>query len=359
MEVADIMDQQMFQRMLCLERKRSERSSRPFVLMLLDSGGLLRNGNDTSNVLQRILGVVSHSTRETDIKGWQKDGKVIGVIFTEIGVTDGRAVTKTLLSRITRRLGDTLSGEDAGKITLSFYVFPEDSTKQGLEDWEDSPLYPDVTHEINERRVERFLKRSLDLAGSLCALILLSPVFLVIAAAVKLSSRGPVFFTQERVGQFGNTFTFLKFRSMQFANDHTIHQEYVKRLISGAADVKEEDEQKLYKLTKDPRVTQLGKFLRRNSLDELPQFLNVLTGDMSLVGPRPPIPYEFECYSTWQKRRLHSVKPGITGLWQVGGRNTITFDDMVRMDLEYARTWTLWLDIKILLKTPRAAVMGI
>jgi lipopolysaccharide/colanic/teichoic acid biosynthesis glycosyltransferase len=142
---------------------------------------------------------------------------------------------------------------------------------------------------------------------------------------------------------------------MRFGNDPKIHQDYVRRLISG----KEENQQPgasaaVYKLKDDPRITPVGKFLRKTSLDELPQFLNVLIGEMSLVGPRPPIPYEVEAYDIWHKRRLLEVRPGITGLWQVEGRSTTKFDEMVRLDLRYAKTWSLWLDIKILVRTPGA-----
>jgi lipopolysaccharide/colanic/teichoic acid biosynthesis glycosyltransferase len=128
----------------------------------------------------------------------------------------------------------------------------------------------------------------------------------------------------------------------------------VKRFISGDADSATQGG--TFKLTTDPRVTPLGRFLRKTSLDELPQFFNVLKGEMSLVGPRPPIPYELESYGQWHRRRLLEAKPGITGLWQVNGRSTTKFDDMVRLDLEYARTWTPWLDVKILWKTPRAVL---
>ena len=114
----------------------------------------------------------------------------------------------------------------------------------------------------------------------------------------------------------------------------------------------------VYKLTNDPRVTRVGRFLRRTSLDELPQFINVLKGEMSLVGPRPPIPYEVDAYQTWHRGRILEAKPGITGLWQVNGRSRLAFDDMVRLDLRYARSWCLWLDIKILLQTPKAVVLG-
>ena len=202
-------------------------------------------------------------------------------------------------------------------------------------------------------------KRALDIVGSLVALFVLLPLWLLIAAAVKLTSPGPLFFRQKRLGQYGKSFTFLKFRSMSVGADQTVHKAYIEEFMS--AQVHGADDGAtgtVYKLTNDRRVTPVGKILRRTSLDELPQFLNCLMGQMSLVGPRPPIPYEFNNYQWWHRRRLLAVKPGITGLWQVRGRSRVKFNEMVRMDLEYARTWSLWLDIKILLQTPRAVVMG-
>lgn len=356
---SEILDEKAFQRMLCLERKRAERSSRRFVLMLLDVTGLLNNGS-TPKVLQKILQALSAATRETDIKGWHQDGTVIGVIFTEIGDAEGKVITAALSNRITQTLDAALGSTEVRGIKLAFYVFPEDAAVSGMDEWAQSPLYSDVTQEMNRRNADRFLKRALDVVGSLTAMVLFFPVFTAIALAVKLTSRGPVFFKQERVGQFGKPFIFVKFRSMYTGNDHSIHQQYVEKLIAGAATRQEAGRQaQLYKLTKDPRVTPLGRFLRKTSLDELPQFFNVLKGEMSLVGPRPPIAYEVQRYSIWHRSRLLAVKPGITGLWQVGGRNKVAFDEMVRLDLQYAKSWTLWLDVKILLKTPRAAVMGI
>jgi lipopolysaccharide/colanic/teichoic acid biosynthesis glycosyltransferase len=200
----------------------------------------------------------------------------------------------------------------------------------------------------------------MDIAGSIAALILFSPLFAFIALAIKLTSKGPILFKQERVGRYGLRFTFLKFRSMECDNDARIHREYVKRFISGEADSARvsHTEDVVYKIQSDPRVTRVGKFLRKSSLDELPQFINVLKGDMSLVGPRPPIPYELEGYQIWHRRRLLESKPGITGLWQVNGRSRLKFDDMVRLDLQYAKTWSLWLDVEILLRTPRAVFFG-
>jgi lipopolysaccharide/colanic/teichoic acid biosynthesis glycosyltransferase len=188
----------------------------------------------------------------------------------------------------------------------------------------------------------------------------LSPLFLVIAVAIKMTSEGPVLFRQRRVGQHGSTFVFLKFRSMYVGNDSKVHREYVTKLIAGQAERKPSNGNGngngngVYKLTDDPRITKVGDFLRRTSLDELPQFFNVLKGEMSLVGPRPPIAYEVEAYDIWHRRRVLEAKPGITGLWQVYGRSRVNFDDMVRLDLRYARTWSPWMDVKILLRTPGA-----
>jgi lipopolysaccharide/colanic/teichoic acid biosynthesis glycosyltransferase len=200
----------------------------------------------------------------------------------------------------------------------------------------------------------------IDVLGSLFALISFSPIYVVIAALIKLTSEGPVFFKQDRVGLFGKRFVFFKFRSMYANNDPTIHQEFVKNLIHGEQDKRgNTPKQKgTYKITKDPRVTPVGHFLRKTSLDELPQFFNVLLGDMSLVGPRPAIPYECLEYDVWHRRRLLEMKPGITGLWQVRGRSTTTFDEMVRIDIKYLQEWSIWMDLKIILQTPWAVLKG-
>jgi lipopolysaccharide/colanic/teichoic acid biosynthesis glycosyltransferase len=200
----------------------------------------------------------------------------------------------------------------------------------------------------------------MDVVGSLFALMFFSPIFLMVALAVKSTSRGPVFYRQRRVGHYGNSFIFLKFRSMYENNDAAVHKEYVQQLIAGKADTHPSNGngQGVYKLTKDSRITRVGAFLRKTSLDELPQFLNVLKGEMSLVGPRPPVPYEVEAYDIWHRRRLLEAKPGITGLWQVSGRSRVKFDDMVRLDLQYARNWSPWMDVKILVRTPSAVVLS-
>jgi lipopolysaccharide/colanic/teichoic acid biosynthesis glycosyltransferase len=200
----------------------------------------------------------------------------------------------------------------------------------------------------------------MDIVGSALALVICGPLFLITALAIKASSAGPVLFRQQRVGQYGRCFTFLKFRSMRADNDPSVHQEYVLKLINGNTDreLSSGENRGIYKIKNDHRVTPVGRLLRRSSLDELPQLFNVLKGEMSLVGPRPAIPYEVAAYQTWHRRRLLDVKPGITGSWQVNGRSRVKFDDMVRLDLQYARSWSPWRDISILLRTPSAVLRG-
>jgi exopolysaccharide biosynthesis polyprenyl glycosylphosphotransferase len=197
----------------------------------------------------------------------------------------------------------------------------------------------------------RIVKRGSDLLIATAALTILSPLWIMIALLIKLDSRGPIFYKQERVGMDGRIFLFYKFRSMRAGADDARHREFQERYIKGLPDSNLGDEGRpAYKLRTDDRVTRLGRALRKTSLDELPQLFNVLRGDMSVVGPRPPIPYEVESYELWHRKRL-DMKPGITGLWQVSGRNRLPFDEMVRMDLYYIENWSLLLDMKIILQT--------
>ena len=207
-------------------------------------------------------------------------------------------------------------------------------------------------------RWARVVKRGVDIAVAAAALLVLSPLWLLIALLIKLDSRGPVFYRQERVGMDGRIFLFLKFRTMQANADDRLHREYQRKLIEGRPDTNLGDAARpVYKLHADPRVTRVGRVLRRLSLDELPQLLNVLRGDMSVVGPRPPIPYEVEAYELWHRKRL-DMKPGLTGLWQVSGRNRLSFDEMVRLDLFYIENWSLLLDLKIILRTLPVMLRG-
>jgi lipopolysaccharide/colanic/teichoic acid biosynthesis glycosyltransferase len=341
------------------ERKRSERSRRPFILMLSHVGHS-RPSPENDRTLAKILSVLSSATRETDVTGWYKSNAVVGVVFTEFGVNNGNSILTTMMSRVSQQLRNTLGPDEFAQTRISFHLFPEEWDQEIPRQSSDQTLYPDLSKREEGRRFLREMKRTIDVLGSSLAVAILSPVFLIIALAVKMTSKGPVFYRQTRVGQHGVPFVFLKFRSMYVDCDSSVHQKYVKSLIAGRAEPEPANGsgKAIYKLTNDFRITRVGKFLRRTSLDELPQFFNVMKGEMSLVGPRPPIPYEARAYDVWHRRRLYEAKPGITGLWQVSGRSRVTFDDMVRLDLQYARRWSLWLDLRILMQTPRAVVLG-
>ena len=346
-----------FHSLLTLERKRAERSRKQFVLMLMDAH--LENGS-AAGILKEAVEIVIASKRETDLIGWYRQGAILGVIFTEVNAGADRPVTEILRKKYEITLAERMGKSRAAKIAVSFHVFPEiwDKNQSG---WQaDSKLYPELGPTASRQQVPLLIKRMMDVAGGAALLLVLSPLLAAIAAMIKLTSKGPVIFEQERLGRFGARFKCLKFRTMYTDNDPKIHQEYIQQFISG----KEESgngngsQQPIYKIVNDPRVTTVGRFLRKTSLDELPQFWNVLRGEMSLVGPRPPVQYEFEIYDIWHRRRILDVKPGVTGLWQVSGRSRTRFDDMVRLDLRYCRTWSLWLDLKILLSTPRAVLGG-
>lgn len=201
----------------------------------------------------------------------------------------------------------------------------------------------------------KILKRLLDLMGSAIGIILYLPIFITISICIKLTSKGPILFSQTRLGENAKPFRFYKFRTMYVDKDRIHDQEFVKNLIDGKYG--KIGENPTYKLKHDPRVTPFGRLLRVTSLDELPQLINVLKGDLSLVGPRPSLPYEYDNYQEWHKERL-SIKPGITGLWQVTGRSSTTFDEMVQLDIEYARKQSLILDIKLLIKTMYVVISG-
>lgn len=207
--------------------------------------------------------------------------------------------------------------------------------------------------------LESVARRCLDLLGALTLILLLAPVMLGVALAVRLDSRGPALFRQRRVGHRERQFTVYKFRSMRLDADEERHRQYVSALIGNGADgeaVAAGGGEDLYKLAVDDRITPVGRRIRSWSVDELPQLFNVVLGDMSLVGPRPAIPYEVESYPAWYARRF-AVKPGLTGLWQVSGRNQRTYEEMVTLDIDYAENRSLRGDLAILARTP-GAVLG-
>jgi lipopolysaccharide/colanic/teichoic acid biosynthesis glycosyltransferase len=347
-----------FSKAIALERKRTERSGKLFVLMLLDVTNLLITDN-SGLMLGEFLSALSISIRETDVIGWH-NRDVIGIIFSEIPIDERESVVGTILLRIRGVLYRSLPFEHFNQVSISSHVFPEHWDHDVPQRPSHPVLYPDLSRREHGTKMYSRAKRATDVLGSAAALLMLWPVFLAIVLAVKFSSKGPVLFRQTRVGQYGEPFGFLKFRSMYVHNDPAIHKEFVTALIRdrGAVPLSGGEQQGVYKLTRDPRVTRVGAFLRKTSLDELPQLYNVLKGQMSLVGPRPAIPYEVEAYEPWHRRRVLEAKPGITGLWQVKGRSRVSFNEMVRLDVQYATKHSLWLDIKILLLTPRAVLLG-
>jgi len=349
-------DQDVFQSILTLERRRAERSRRPFILMLVHSN---TQKDPDQRLIQQALPTLISNTRESDLIGWYREF-TLGIIFTEMGEGEKAPIAESLLEKVESALLETLSREDFSELAISVHIFPEEWDRE-KSDWVgDSKLYPELRPRPAKKRVHLAVKRAIDVAGSAALLLILGPFLAAIALIIKLTSKGPVLFEQERLGQFGARFKCLKFRTMYTNCDPKIHREYVQRFIAGNAQSAAGDNSQnaLYKITRDPRITPIGRILRKASLDEFPQFWNVLRGEMSLVGPRPPLPYEFEVYDIWHRRRVLELKPGVTGLWQVSGRNRIRFDEMVRLDLRYSQKWSLWLDLQILLATPWAIFNG-
>ncbi len=355
----EVLKEETFKRMIAVERKRTERSREPFLLMLLE-GGNHQSSEKNGKALDNTLSVLPISIRETDVIGWYTDRTAVGVMFTGLSCNDKNSILSAIINKVSTTLRDQLTTDQFNQISISFHFFPDDWDQDNPGRPSNPSLYPDLLIPNKDRSSLLRIKQVMDFAGSALMLMLCTPLFLIIAVAIKASSKGPVLFRQQRVGQYGRCFTFLKFRSMLTDNDHSVHKEYTTKLIAGQLEHRPSNgnEEGVYKLTNDPRITRLGKFLRRTSLDELPQLVNVLKGDMSLVGPRPAIPYELAAYQTWHRRRVLEVKPGITGLWQVTGRSSVKFDEMVRLDLRYATSWSPWLDIRILMRTPRAVIGG-
>jgi len=386
------------------ERHRSNRTGSPISYITIElSKNYDRRSkalNDEDNrFLKELISIISQNTREIDSKYFSNPFKIVTLLVD----TDLKGAKK-FIERITKKLYEhfeSLSVEqyinliqsirissyplnqvpDCSEIVTKPVVIKNLPIKEKIEhdssllmqkessaiymSWKSistssngtialtNPYLWDISYENQIHLISKFLKRVIDIIVALFGIILLSPIMIIIAIAIKLTSKGPILYNQKRMGYLGKPFNFFKFRTMRVDCDDRLHREYVKKLING-----KNEEINLgtkgkphYKIIDDPRVTPVGKFLRKISLDEIPQFFNVLIGNMSLVGPRPPIPYEVTDYQNWHHRRILEVKPGITGLWQVTGRSRTTFDEMVRIDINYAENWSLLLDLKILLKT--------
>jgi lipopolysaccharide/colanic/teichoic acid biosynthesis glycosyltransferase len=348
-----VIGEELFKGVLIRERKRTDRSHHPFLLALVSVEDVVADPSVWSPVIDALLA----SSRETDVLGWFSDRAVLGVLLPEI-VSADVPVVRGFEARVRRELSRRLTAAAASRVSIQLYVHPAPACngQEGL-----APVDPLLLNLHSRKALATTydaFKRGLDVLGSLALLLALSPLFLVIALMVRFTSRGPIFFRQVRIGQRARPFKMLKFRTMFSGVDHAVHQEFVTRFINSDGKINEPGKDAPFKLANDHRITPVGRLLRKTSLDELPQLVNVLLGEMSLVGPRPPIAYEVEQYQPWHHRRILDAKPGITGLWQVAGRSSTTFDEMVRLDLRYARTCSIWNDVKILLATPAAVIVG-
>jgi exopolysaccharide biosynthesis polyprenyl glycosylphosphotransferase len=375
----NVLDHTTFAELVRYERERSDRGGAPFSLLhiaVIGGNGHteqleLSAARQLSQSLRMIdrIGILDNNCISVLLPDTDKEGaaSVAGKLNKRLAALSDTDVSLRILKVCTypadRSCGDLQSANPPAKqhpqgTSLSFKMnFP--SPQQLTE-----AIPYELMHvlEIEDTRagkhVQLVLKRIIDVVGAVAALIVSLPLMALIAIGIKCTSKGPVLFKQTRVGYCGKKFTFLKFRTMhQGAVDQT-HRDYMKEFINGNHEKLNMGTQHkpIFKMTKDARITPLGRLLRKTSLDELPQFFNVLAGDMSLVGPRPPIPYEVSEYDHWHKKRVLDVKPGITGLWQISGRSSITFDEAVRLDVQYARNWSLMLDFKIMLQTIRAVL---
>lgn len=352
-----VLDERLFKQALTQERKRADRSGRALALLLIDlSNSSDKRGRTDGTVVANALSMVAS---DFDILGWCEPSRVIGLIVTEIDSADLTNRCDRLESEVRNAVVFHGDAELAQQVSIRVLVYPESPVSHEEQITPMDPLfYQGLPENQPVASNIRVIKRWMDVVLSSTLLILLLPLFALIAVLVKLSSPGPVFFKQTRVGYLMKPFTMYKFRTMYADADHEVHYHYVSWFITSSGKADTTDKASFFKLTNDDRITPIGRLFRRTSLDELPQLWNVLIGDMSLVGPRPPLPYELQQYRPWHRRRLLEAVPGITGLWQVVGRSRTTFDEMVRLDLRYARTMSLWSDIKILLATPVAMVTG-
>jgi len=343
----DVLTRDHFLTQLHREKRRADRSRAPLSLVVMRFAD---RGEFDEDDYRDIVTDLSLSKRETDVIGYFGDGVVVFLLpYSEADAAE--AFSELIVNR---------TGTPAANIQVVTYPDARFDTLlvESLEKAETSHIL--APSSSGKDLIARGIKRAIDIIGSIVLLVLVSPLMLITMIAVKSTSPGPIIFQQMRVGRGGEPFPFYKFRSMRCDNDDAVHREYVRNLIQGHhEEINEGDaDEPVYKMQSDTRITAVGRIIRRTSIDELPQLFNVLKGEMSLVGPRPPIPYEIEEYLSWHLRRLQEVRPGITGLWQVEGRSKTSFDEMVRLDLRYIRDWSLWLDIKILFKTVFVVIRG-
>jgi lipopolysaccharide/colanic/teichoic acid biosynthesis glycosyltransferase len=342
----EVVDEALFRDIILREWRRADRFEQSSAVVLVATPP------DSGATWSAIADAVTALTHEADVLGWFARDRVLGILRP---YCDATLAVHDFESCLRQELHERLGPRDAASVSVDVHVPIAGSLSAAAHA---DPVFEALRHAHGKPRIRAAAKRVLDLVGSSVLLTALSPVLILIALFVRLTSRGGVFFRQVRIGASGKPFTMLKFRTMHVDADQALHQKYVTEFINAGAMAAPADDSGLFKIVNDPRVTLVGRILRKTSLDELPQLWNVLRGDMSLVGPRPPLAYEVEQYKRWHYRRVLDAKPGITGLWQVTGRSRTSFDDMVRLDLRYAKDQSAWTDIKILLATPRAVITG-
>ncbi len=409
---------EIFRQRLCIEKRRIERIDSHTSILIFEFQklmSLLKDRELINSEIYQWIQQISSNVRASDAVCFDKPAKIL-ILFPDTNYQGAQCACKRLLNKILLKMAPLKYYEAVqfNDLEVDIVSYPEKLNENSLpkefticEKIQDSPtgnvarVAPErnsvnvfrfkrdynenlnlccyssngttlamsavndlfFVHDVFENfkpRIKKLLKRLVDLTVSIIALILLSPVLLIISILLKKTSSGPILFKQQRVGYRGKIFQFLKFRSMRTDCDCKAHEEYVKKLIQGRhEDINNGSEDSpYYKITNDSRITKLGHFLRKTSLDELPQLWNVIKGEMSIVGPRPPIPYEVKEYQSWHRRRIAEVKPGITGWWQVNGRNRTGFNQMVRLDIYYAENWSLSLDLKIIFRTFKAVFDG-
>jgi lipopolysaccharide/colanic/teichoic acid biosynthesis glycosyltransferase len=344
--------QDQFLQRIAFEWRRAERSGKPALLVLLR--GLDRLNEKRAPLVEKLCSVC----RETDICGWFEPDCALGILCLELGKCKIEEARRAIVTKITACVKSTGVWQ-ANAIRITAHALPPYVRAEAI-DKQNQYVADAIWSAVCTPHPLAFaILRTCDICLSLALLIMAFPVLLTIAVCIRVSSRGPAFYRQIRIGQNGRTFCIYKFRTMESGTDDSRHRDYVRRFIRGDAEQHVDDSgHTVFKLTNDARITRVGKWLRRTSLDELPQLWNVLKGEMSLAGPRPPLAYEVESYDLWHRRRVYEIKPGLTGRWQVRGRSRCSFDEMIRMDLEHGKPHFLSLYFRTLLETPRAVLLG-
>jgi len=351
-----VINERLFKSVIHREHRRTDRVNRSFIVVLVNVDGVL-----DPTIWDDVIEGLATAKRDTDYLGWYRTNETLGLILTEVSIPP-QELAAAVDARVQRALARRVRLDVFARLTLTFHTHPDTAPLDRNEApvYSVSPLPEPPRTAPKSALLYAGIKRAIDIVGSASLLLLMAPFLFMIAALVKLMSPGPIFFRQVRVGQMKKPFTMLKFRTMHVNADSAVHQQFYSDFIKSPKSKKSAvaAESAPFKLANDSRVTPIGAVLRKTSVDELPQLWNVLKGDMSLVGPRPPLPYELEQYERWHCRRVMDAKPGLTGLWQVEGRSRTSFDEMVRLDLRYARTCSLATDLRILLATPKAVIAG-